>query len=61
MCFLLFFEKALAGKEEMRSVRQRVYLLIRIVQSSFHFMKRFLLPEKTGKGSEKEEKKYEQN
>ena len=61
MCLLLFFEKTLAGKEELQRAGQNVYLLIRIVQSSFHFMKRFLLPEKTGKGSEKEEKKYEQN
>ena len=61
MCLLLFFEKTLAGKEELQRAGQKVYLLIRIVQSSFHFMKRFLLPEKTGKGSEKEEKKYEQN
>ena len=56
MCLLLFFEKTLAGKEELQRAGQKVYLLIRIVQSSFHFMKRFLLPEKTGKGSEKEEK-----
>ena len=55
MCLLLFFEKALAGKEEMRSVRQRVYLLIRIVKLPFHFIEAvFLLPEK-GNVSSKEE------
>lgn len=51
------FEKALAGKEEMRRAGQKVYLLICIVQLPFHFLEAvFLLPEK-GKVSLKEENK----
>ena len=57
MCLLLFFEKALAGKEELQRARQKVYLLIRKVQLPFHFVEAvFLLPEK-GKVSLKEENK----
>lgn len=47
MCLLLFFDKALAGKEEMQVAGQRVYLLICIVKLPFHFIEAvFLLPQK---------------
>ena len=50
MCLLLFFEKALAGKEELQKVRQKVYLLVRIVQLPVHYLKRFFYcPKKASK------------
>ena len=41
VCLLLFFEKALAGKEGLQVAGQKVYLLICKVQLPFHYLKRF--------------------